>query len=219
MLNPTLDTSSAWTLAQFLHWYQALHGGRGAATWLGRPAAKYPWDAWTYQELIYRVKPQLIVELGSYKGGSACFLADMQRLCGIHDALTITVDTSLLRLNHSGVKVITGDDTFPPTVAQCVDYARQSASVMVIADSDHTESHVLAQLNLYAPLVTLGSYFIVEDTICDILHLAGCPTRGPLHAVAAFLQTPLGAAFTVDRTCEPYILTCAPGGFLRRDRV
>jgi cephalosporin hydroxylase len=153
--------------------------------WLGVPAQKCPLDLWIYQELLHELRPDLIVETGTSKGGSALYLA---AICDLLDqGQVITIDVRPVRQpEHPRITYITGSSTDPPTLTQVREAAHSAFQVMVLLDSDHHADHVLAELRAYAPLVTPGSYLIVEDT-----NINGHPVRaqdidgpGPAEAVA-----------------------------------
>lgn len=185
--------------------------------WRGRLAQKFPFDAWVYQEIIYELKPQLLIELGTFHGGGSQFFSDLMYLAGCKDYLVVTVDIGPSPQHlEAPIRFIRGNDIDPQVVAEITSLAQDRAPVMAVLDSDHNKAHVYSQLILYSPLITIGSYIIVEDTLCDILRLAGCPPEGPLRGVEMFLKTDQGKKFEIDRTREQFIITFAPKGFLRR---
>ena len=149
---------------------------------------KCPLDLWSYQEILHEVRPELIIETGTYQGGSALFLASICDLLGEGEVLTIDVDRREGRPRHPRITYLTGSSTSNAILRQVRRRAKGASRVLVILDSGHAKDHVLAELDAYAPLVTPGSYLIVEDT-----NLNGHPVDsdhgpGPAEAVAEFLE-------------------------------
>src|SRR5579859_2406629 len=130
-------------------------------TWLGTRVMKSPFDLWVYQELLTRIRPDLIIETGTNRGGGAHYLAS---ICDLLDhGMIITIDT-LARPNrpeHPRITYIEGSSTAPEIVDRVSKEA--TGTVFVILDSAHAADHVLGELDVYGPLVTPGSYMIVED--------------------------------------------------------
>lgn len=188
---------------------------RSDTQWLGVRTDKCPLDLWVYQELIWRVKPDTIVETGTLDGGSALYLASICDLAGCGRVLTIDIEPPPRAPEHERITFLHGSSVDPDIVARVRETAG-GGTVMVILDSDHRREHVLAELRAYADLVSVGSYLIVEDTI-----LNGHPINpefgpGPMEAVEAFLAE--DRRFEVDRGCEKLYLTFNRGGYLRRIR-
>ncbi len=182
--------------------------------WRGVRAQKCPLDLWVYQEILHEVQPDLIVETGTAEGGSALFLASILDLLGRGEVITIDV---LLRPDfprHPRITYLNGSSTDPMIVGHVSDLVGEGDKVVVILDSDHTKDHVLAEMKAYGPLVTKGSYLIVEDT-----NINGHPVLpdfgpGPWEAVEEFLQG--NDQFVVDRSREKLLMTFNPMGYLRR---
>lgn len=184
------------------------------------PIAKNPLDLWMMQQVIYETQPEFIVETGTFQGGSALYWAHSLNGAGLENSRVITVDIQDLTATAARhplwkkyVSFLKGSSTSPEIVQQI---ARTVAGrrTLVTLDSDHTGAHVLAELKAYSPLVSKGSYLIVEDT-----HMDATPTqpnfgRGPYWAVQEFLAG--GAEFEQDIGREAYILTFNPGGWLRK---
>jgi cephalosporin hydroxylase len=129
----------------------------------------------------------------------------------------VTVDTRKAeRPSHPRITYLIGSSVDGAVVDRVSAAIKPDQSVMVVLDSDHGEEHVAAELRAYAPLVSEGQYLIVEDT-----NVNGHPVfpehgPGPMEAVQAFLQEPIGQDFEVDHSCERFFLTMNPGGFLKR---
>ena len=197
-------------------------------SWLGRPIIQYPQDIVALQEIVWRVQPQRIIETGIAHGGSTIFFASMLELVG-GAGRVIAVDVDIRSHNrsaieahplHKRVTMIEGSSVDLAVARRVKDEARGSAPVMVVLDSNHTEAHVLAELDLYAPLVTRGSYLVVMDTVVERMPPDSFPDRpwsrgnNPLTAVRKFLSTT--DRFVVDQEIEDKLLvTVAPSGYLR----
>jgi cephalosporin hydroxylase len=181
--------------------------------WLGTMVKKCPLDLWVYQEIIHQTRPDLIIETGTCKGGSALFLASMCDL--VNHGLVLTIDIETLEVpQHIRIAArIIGSSTSSETISRVKHWIEPDTKVMVILDSDHSKKHVLEELRLYAPLVSKGCYLIVEDTNLGTDEaLPGY--RGPAEAVAEFLEG--NNEFIVDRECEKFYLTFNPGGYLMK---
>jgi cephalosporin hydroxylase len=182
--------------------------------WLGVAALKTPQDLWIYQEIIYETRPDLIVETGTFNGGSALYLATVCDAIGSGRILSIDLRLQDDLPNHARLEYVAGSSTDPAILARVRDEADKSGRVMVLLDSDHSRDHVLEELRGYGPLVTEGCYLVVEDT-----NINGHPVNrywgpGPMEALQAYLSE--GAPFTVDRERERFMLSFNPNGFLRR---
>jgi cephalosporin hydroxylase len=183
-----------------------------ATFWMGRNVYKCPTDLWIYQELLHLVRPDLIVETGTAHGGSALYLASMCDLIGDGRVVTIDVLAQDDLPEHPRIRYLNGSSVSDAVLAQVHDEAAGAERVMVILDSDHSRDHVLAELRAYAPLVSEGSYMIVEDTIAGQVDPDHGP--GPDEAIERFLKET--DAFAVDEVCEKFMLTFQPGGYLKR---
>jgi cephalosporin hydroxylase len=184
------------------------------ARWLGTPAQKCPLDLWIYQELLFEKRPDLIIETGTYDGGSALFFASLCDLLGDGVVVTIDIEPRQGRPAHQRINYLTGSSTAPEIVEQVRSLAAGKASVLVVLDSDHRRDHVLAELRAYGEFVTSGSYLVVEDTNVNGHPVAPEHGPGPLEAVERFLDE--DRRFVVDRSREKFLLTFNPSGFLRK---
>ena len=178
---------------------------------------KCPTDMWIYQELIDTLRPRLIIETGTFCGGSALFLADRLDLLGEGAVVSIDIVEQPNRPEHPRLTYLGGSSVAEETVESVRQMLPTDGSpVLVFLDSDHSQAHVAAEIEAFAPMVTVGSYLVVEDT-----NVNGHPASpgwgpGPFEAVEEFLATDPG--FVVDRRCERYYLTQNPSGYLRRVR-
>ena len=182
--------------------------------WLGVPTQKCPLDLWVYQEIIVEQRPDVIIECGTCKGGSALYLASICDLTKSGRIFTIDIEPGRSRPDHKRVRYILGSSTDPAVVDTVGQQIRPNDRVLVILDSDHSKDHVLNELRAYAPMVTTGSYIIVEDT-----NINGHPVYaefgpGPMEAVEEFLAT--NAEFEIDTSREKFLMSFNPRGWLRR---
>jgi cephalosporin hydroxylase len=175
--------------------------------------------------VIAEVRPDFIIEAGTFRGGSALYFAHVLEGLGLQRAKVITIDihktiseASALPLWRKHVRFIHGSSTDPKLVARLAEHVR-GKKVMVVLDSDHSKAHVLAELTAYAPMVSPDSYIIAEDTSLDAIPLVlGMGGSGPMAAVEEFLESEAGAAFLPDAAREVLVVTFHPGGWLRRVR-
>jgi len=181
--------------------------------WLGTQTQKCPLDLWVYQEILHELRPEAIVETGTASGGSASYLAAICDLLGTGRIVTVDV-VERERPAHERVTYLTGSSTDPQIAAQVLEFVGDDSPVLVILDSDHSRDHVLEELRLYAPLVTPGSYVIVEDTNVNGHPVSPDFGPGPMEAVDEFLRE--SAEFAVDAEREKLLLTFNPRGYLRR---
>jgi len=182
--------------------------------YFGIRAIKNPLDVWTYREIICEVRPDVIIEIGTCYGGGIMALAHM--LDNLQKGRVIGVDIthdevpSIVK-EHPRITLITGDAcaSFNKVTA----LVKETDKVLIIEDSAHTYENTLNVLRKYQSLVTLGSYFIVEDSICH--HgLDEGPSPGPYEAIEEFMRD--NKDFQIDRTRESFFITWNPKGFLRR---
>jgi cephalosporin hydroxylase len=186
----------------------------GNTFWLGHRVLKCPLDLWIYQEILHEVRPELIIETGTYLGGSALFLASICDLLGHGEVVTVDADRREGLPEHPRITYLTGSSTSRNMVRSVRDRARGKSPVMVILDSDHRREHVANELAAYAPLVTLGSYLVVEDTNINGHPVDSGHGPGPFEAVEEFLAR--NDRFARDLSREKLLLTFNPGGFLKR---
>jgi cephalosporin hydroxylase len=200
-----------------LYYDAGYSGGTWADTrWFGAPALKCPLDLWIYQEILHELAPDLIVETGTADGGSGLFLATLCEAKGKGQVISVDIEVRPGRPQHDRLSYLTGSSTGPAVIERVTRLASDAETVMVVLDSDHSHDHVLAELRAYAPLVTTGSYLVVEDT-----NINGHPVYdhfgpGPMEAVEDFLEE--NDAFVVDASREKLLLTFNPRGWLRKLR-
>jgi cephalosporin hydroxylase len=169
-------------------------------TWLGRPIIQLPEDLMRLQELVYQLKPDVILETGIAHGGSVIFHAGLCRLIG--HGRVIGIDVEIRPHNRAAIEahaqaalvtLVEGDSAAPETVARVRALIAPGESVLLILDSDHGSGHVLAELEAYAPLVKPGGHIVVADGVMpSLVGLPGARAdwgwNNPLSAIAAFLD-------------------------------
>lgn len=198
-------------------------------SWLGRPMIQLPMDTIAMQELIWNVQPDLVIETGVAHGGSVVMSASMLQLIGHGEVVGIDIDIRAHNRaaieNHpmaSRIRLIEGSSTDPAVVAQVRQLAAGKSKVLVFLDSNHTHEHVLAELEAYAPMVSVGSYVVVFDTFVEDLpddyEWTDRPWgkgNNPRTAVWEWLKS--HDNFVIDKSIEDKLLvTSAPDGFLQR---
>jgi cephalosporin hydroxylase len=184
--------------------------------WLGVPAQKCPLDFWIYQEIIFEIKPDVIIECGTYGGGSALFLASICDLLDQGEIITIDIKSMKGRPEHKRITYLLGSTTSQEIVERVRDFIKNKNRVMAILDSDHNKEHVLKELEIYSSFVTKDSYLIVEDTNINDHPVNSDFGPGPMEAVREFLEE--NKNFMIDRLREKFYLTFNPNGYLRRIR-
>lgn len=187
-------------------------------SWMGLKALKNPLDAWIYQEILYEVRPDVVVEIGSAAGGGTLYLAHLLDILGSGLVVSVDLDRSTFEAEHKRIATVTGHSSAPETLASVRSYCA-GKHVLVIHDADHRKDQVLEDLLSYSPFVSVGSYLIVEDGIVDLFRpheVLGVAYDGPLAATEEFLRR--NPNFEVDRERERYLMTYNPRGFLRRIR-
>jgi cephalosporin hydroxylase len=184
-------------------------------TWLGQRCWQNVLDLWTIQETISEIRPSLLIESGTNRGGSALYYAHLFDLMGHGRVLTLDI-TKMHDLTHPRIEFLLGSSISEPILgAVRSKVADAGGPIMVILDSDHRDTHVLAELEAYAPFVTPGSYVLVQDGIIDMLPFFAGDRPGPLPAIQRFL--PRHPEFEVDHArCDRFLVTQHPMGWLRR---
>lgn len=182
--------------------------------WLGNLVQKIPLDPWIYQEIVYYLKPDLIIECGTGRGGSAFYFASICDL--LNKGIVVTTDTYDFKDKppHDRIHYIIGDSTSEIVVEKIKTFINEKNVVMVVLDSDHHKEHVLNELRIYSQFVSKGSYIIVEDS-----NINGHPVLphygpGPMEAIKDFLKE--NHNFIIDKTKEKFYLTFNPKGYLKK---
>jgi cephalosporin hydroxylase len=213
-------------------------------SWLGRPVIQYPQDIVAVQELIWKVRPDLVIETGIAHGGSLVLTASILALLDLCDAQeagvaldpgasvrkVIGIDIDIRAHNRAALdahpmrtrmELIEGSSIEPAIAEGVALRAREASRVMVFLDSNHTHDHVLRELELYAPLTSVGSYCVVFDTLIEDLNADMYPDRpwgpgnSPKSAIREYLAS--HSEFEVDTAMsDKLLISVANGGFLKR---
>lgn len=217
-LDPSLTADERAAVERYTDVYASRKSTFWPNKWLGIQTLQNPNDMWITQEILSEVKPDFLVEAGTYKGGSAALWAMVLEQVN-PDARVITIDiedqaaaSRRLPIVQERVDFILASSTDPDVVASIRERTK-GKRVVVLLDSDHSREHVLAELAAYAPIVDVGSYLIVQDTGGVMIQ---DPNPGPRQAVEEFLAE--HPEFEPDRTRERMLLTMHPGGYLKRVR-
>jgi cephalosporin hydroxylase len=182
--------------------------------WMGHRTMKCPLDLWIYQEILYKLKPDIVIETGVNEGGGAAFLVSI--LDSIGKGRLITIDIELLegRPIHEKITYIKGSSTDKKVVQQVSEMIKDGQVVLVILDSDHNKSHVLKEMEMYNGFVTRGSYMIVEDSNVNGHPIMPNWGEGPFEAIEEFLKK--NDSFEIDKEREKYYMTFNPNGYLKK---
>ncbi|MEO9167289.1 MAG: cephalosporin hydroxylase family protein [Aestuariivirga sp.] len=213
-------------------------------SWLGRPIIQFPQDIVAMQELIWMVKPDLIIETGIAHGGSLIFSASMLALLDMCEAVenktlfdpnksarhVLGIDIDIRKHNLEAIKahpmqqritMLQGSSIEADTIEKVHNFAKNYSRILVCLDSNHTHDHVLAELEAYAPLTSMGSYCVVFDTAIEDMpssmfsNRSWGPGNNPKTAVHKFLRN--HGEFAIDTSIPAKLqLTVAPDGYLRR---
>lgn len=174
--------------------------------WLGVKCLKCPTDLWVYQEIIVEIKPDVIIETGTFKGGTSLFLANVCDLIGKGKVISVDVTKAIVSA-HPRITYLIGDSKSKQIENQIKSLIKVGDVVMAILDSSHVREHVLEEMRIYGCLVTKGSYLIVEDTN----EQGGSQA---LQAVKQFLDE--NDSFSIDESREKFFLSFNPKGWLRK---
>lgn len=214
--------SLAWLIAANTHRYSYNF------SWMGTRIIQFPQDIIAMQEIIWKVKPDLIVETGIAHGGSLVFHSSMLELIGGQGEV-IGIDVDIREHNRAEIekhpmfkriRILEGSSLDDGIVKKIYEHAKNKKGILVVLDSNHTRDHVFRELQLYSPLVTKGSYLIVLDTAIEDMPEDFFPDRpwgkdnNPKTAVRDFLKT--NDRFEIDKEIESRVLiTVAPDGYLK----
>ena len=215
-------------------------------SWQSRPIIQYPQDMVAMQEIIWKVKPDLIIEMGIAHGGSLIYNASILAMLDMCEAIKehriidpkiserkiLGVDIDIREHNKteiekhpmsSRIEMIEGSSISPEIIEKVKDYAKDYKCILVCLDSNHTHEHVLAELEAYAPLTSVGSYCVVFDTIIEDLPKDAYPDRpwgpgnNPKTAVYDYLKN--HPDFEIDKNIfEKLLISVCPDGFLKKLR-
>ena len=182
--------------------------------WHGHQILKCPMDMWIYQELIWKIKPDYIIETGTFRGGSALYYSHLFDLQGQGEVITIDVMERPNRPEHDRIHYLIGSSSDAEIFSQVKSMIGENKKVMVVLDSDHSRDHVFKEMQLWHSMVSKDSYMIVEDS-----NVNGYPVRpdfgpGPMEAINDFLQ--INNMFEIDNSQEKFLMTQNPRGYLKK---
>lgn len=197
-------------------------------SWMGRPIIQFPQDMIAMQEIVWAVRPEVIVETGIAHGGSLVYYASLLELAGGDEVIGIDIDIRahnreaiLAHPMARRISMVEGSSIDPHTIEEVTARVAGRRAIIVL-DSNHTHDHVLAELRAYAPMTCVGGYCVVMDTLVEDMpqRLAASdrswgPGNNPKTAVAVYLAE--DPRFVADISIDAKLLiTVAPGGYLRR---
>lgn len=182
-------------------------------TWFGQQILKNPFDMWLYQELLFRLKPNYIIESGTFRGGSALFYAHIFDLLGHGEIVTVDIANPGSRPEHPRIHYISGSSVDPAVKEEILSITGSDVS-LIILDADHSETHVAEEIKTWAPHVKVGGFLVVEDS-----NVNGHPVRqdfgpGPYEAIEHFLAG--NDDFEHDVYFDKFFMTQNPRGWLIR---
>ena len=201
-------------------------------TYAGVPMAKFPEDLRVYEQLLWEMRADTVIEIGTFAGGSALWFRDrlrVQRAYGRTGAppLVISIDVTVAEADErlravdgafeDEITLVEGDVTDPAVPDRVAALLGSDRRPLVVEDSAHVYETTRAALDGFARLVPPGGWFVVEDGVVDMegVRFPDWP-RGVLPAIVDWLASPGGAGFSQRRDAERYLLTCHPGGWLQR---
>lgn len=181
--------------------------------WMGVPIQKIPTDCWTLQEIIFETRPDIILETGTYNGGSALMMAHFCDLIGHGEIISIDIDPQPALPIHDRIHFHKGSSV-DPIILDKIRSQIADKKVMVILDSDHRAKHVSQELKIYPAFVTTGCYLIIEDT-----NINGHPVSrefgpGPMEAMEEWAKTQKD--FSLDESREKFLITFHPKGYWKK---
>lgn len=184
--------------------------------WMGYPVLKTPADLWNYQEILHEIKPDLVIETGTYASGTTLFLAHVMDIIGKGAVVSIDIKELPLRARHPRISYLSGSSADPGVAEAAARHLEPGASCVVILDADHSKEHVIKEMDLFSPLVTIGSYMIVEDSNVNGHPVYPSFGPGPFEAIEHFLGK--NSSFEADKSREKFLVSWNPQGYLRRVR-
>lgn len=208
-----------WAFTKLFYncWRKGERRGTSPATlslhWFGHQMIKCPTDLWVYQEIVTEMRPDWIVECGTFRGGTSLYLASLLDLLGHGQLVSVDYEHYEGRPQHDRIEYLLGSSTAPAIFRQVKERVA-GGRCLVILDSDHSKDHVLEELQLYSELVHPGDYLIVEDSCVNGNPVFRRHGPGPMEAIHEFLKT--NDCFTPDPEMERFLLTHNPSGYLKR---
>lgn len=210
-----LEDSLSMSVKEWLYYHQNnLHFNQ---KYRGLNMIKNPFDLVVYEEILWELKPTVIIEIGNAFGGFSLWLSDRMKTIGI-DGKFITIDlnstgdTNFQDFKSDKFISIIGNCNDPEVINNVKSHLGKDDKVLIIEDSAHTFENTMQVLENYKEIVTIGSYLIIEDGICDVLDLEIKP--GPMSAIEKWIKN--NTNFEIDRKREKYIMTYNPKGYLKK---
>ena len=210
-----LELSSKAVSELFHHIYY------GSRVWektyyFGHHILKCPLDMWIYQEMFYEIRPDFLIETGTFHGGSALYYAHLFDLLANGKVITIDIESRPNMPSHDRIEYIAASSADAAVLKTVKEQIDPDNKVMVVLDSDHSMKHVYAEMKLWSDLVSVNSYMIVEDS-----NVNGHPVRpdfgpGPMEAIEQFLRE--DNRFVIDESREKFFMTQNPRGYLKKIR-
>ena len=182
--------------------------------WMGRRTMRCPLDLWVYQEILYKIQPDIVIETGTNEGGGAHYLASIMDVIGKGRVIGVDIEELDNRADHERITYIKGSSIDNDIVAKVSKMIEPDHVVLVILDSDHNMLHVLEEMKIYSEFVTRGSYMIVEDSNVNGHPIMPNWGPGPFEAIQDFLRK--SDSFEVDKDCEKFYMSFNPGGYLKK---
>jgi cephalosporin hydroxylase len=214
-LEPTLNVWEKFIAREWARLYHRRMNQTWMNTWwFGARAEKLPADLWIYQEIFQDVRPDVVIETGTMNGGSAHYMATLFDLMGNGRIVTIDIEDQGGRPDHPRITYVRGSSVDQTIVSDVISSIGDDETVLVILDSDHSRDHVIAELEVWAPVVSKGSYLVVEDGNVNGHPVLPRYGPGPTEALQRWL--PAHPEFVVDASREKFIHTFNPGGYLKR---
>ena len=194
-------------------YYNSLSQTWNNTYWMGIPVLKCPLDLWIYQEIIFKTRPDIIIECGTAKGGSALYLASVCDLVNNGRVITVDIEDNKDKPKHKRITYLLGS-SISKQIIEKIKKLVGNKKIMVILDSDHSKQHVLSELKIYSKFVTKESYLIVEDTNINNHPVLSNFGPGPMEALKEFLKE--NKNFIIDKEEEKFYLTFNPKGYLKK---
>jgi cephalosporin hydroxylase len=184
--------------------------------WMGATILKNPFDMWIYQELLFENQPDLLIECGTNKGGSALYFAHMFDLLGNGRIVSIDINKNPGKPVHPRIEYLVMSSTSDECMRELSKRIKPGEKVMAVLDSDHSMKHVRRELELYGPMVTKGQYMVVEDSNVNGHPVTRSFGPGPMEAIHDYLH--VNRDFEIDPAREKFMVTFFPDGWLRKVR-
>ena len=182
--------------------------------WMGYRTMRCPLDLWVYQEILYEIKPDVVIETGTNEGGGVHFLASIMDVIGKGIVIGVDIEEVDNRAEHERISYLKGSSISSDIVKSISEMIDVGQVVLVILDSDHNMPHVLKEMEIYREFVTKGSYMIVEDSNVNGHPIMPNWGPGPFEAIQRFLEE--NNSFEIDKNREKFYMSFNPNGYLKK---